>query len=470
MNHTHRIELDRRDPTYRSGEPVRGTLVIDSDLGTSCRSIHLVRYWRAHGRGEADRGSRVAMEIHDGPLEGPPPHRVPFEFEAPGGPFTYHGALLNLDHYVEARINPTGLFGPAMPEGFAVVPGERVDPPDPRLPDVTGKKASRGRGGCRAVAGAVMVIVGFFSLPFGLIVLIPGLFMVVPGLSRALAGARIGKVTSEVEPTVVRPGGTVEVQAHLRPKKPRTINSASATLEAWETVLSGEGRSRQAHVHRIHTGEVGLSGPRELTPGQDARLTAEIPIPRDAPLTFTSEHSEVSWEVTVSVDIPTWPDWHEVHKIVVWARELEEAEGKKEAALPAAPKRTEPGPAEPPPSPVEKAPPADASLGEAVSAILREKSFGGGRDPLIRELLGSRFTFELEVDGVEHTFGAGPDPRYRHGRTVAGTVAGTTVAVSVRFPAELNDEVDSYRRGRVETVSATAVDWEKLSETPVLEA
>lgn len=534
MNDTLRIEFDRRDRTYRSGEPVRGTLVIHSERGESCGKVHLLRFWRTHGRGNLDRGDRQGILLHEGPLEGPPPYRVPFEFEAPGGPFTYHGTLLNIDHYVEARVDIPGLFDPGVPEEYVLLPGSEIDPPHPDLLKVTGTKSSRGRG-CRVVVGALFILFGFFTLPFGLILIIPGLFLTFPGLRRALAGAKIGEVTSTPLKMVVRPGHTVEVRARLDPKKDRTINAATAVLRGREIVISGKGSDRRVHMHEVYSREVALSGSRELTAGKRATLEAEIELPDDAPYTFTSKHNEVAWDVRVSVDIPSWPDWHEEHKLVVWpaptdegapADRIPEAD-ELAAALPASagprarpsrepeaavlpePSRTDDGPAAPerplreddPPvdreavdsgvstpadaeaSPTERAgagaakeeaarppSPGEPSFASAVTTILEEKSFGGRRNPLIRELVGSRHTFELEVDLVKHTFGAGPDPTYRHGRTVTGSVAGTEIDVEVRFPADRNDEIDGLRRGAIHPVTATVVDWEKLSEKPVLEA
>lgn len=553
MNDTLLIELHRDDRTYRSGEPVRGEVVIYTDHGGSCGGVYLMRYWRTRGRGEMDRGDRRVLPIHEGPLDGPGPYRVPFEFEAPGGPFTYHGALLNVDHYLEARVEVPGLFDPGRPEKYTLVPGSEVDPPHPELLKVTGAKSSGARG-CRIMIGALLMLFGFFTLPFGVILLIPGLFLAFPALTRAVAGSRIGEVSSTTRQMIIRPGRALRVQTRLNPKKARTINAATAVLRGREIVISGEGNERQVHEHELHTREVSLSGPRELAAGRPATLDAEFEIPDGAAYTFASEHNEVTWEVTVSVDIPTWPDWHQEHKVVVWPPgATEEDEAGDEAAAssllaaaasvdapeplrsptspeplesPGSPESREPAEAlEPPPVPEpleareppsspdalpvpgasdpggppdagepvlprrdrddagSREPPAAAvpappelpsgsaaSLATAVSRILEEKSFGGGRDPLVRALVGQRFTFDLEVGLVEHTFGAGPDPTYRHGRTVTGSVEGTGISVEVRFPSERNDEVDGYRRGAVHTVSATVVDWEKLAEKPVLEA
>lgn len=130
--------------------------------------------------------------------------------------------------------------------------------------------------------------------------------------------------------------------------------------------------------------------------------------------------------------------------------------------------------AAPPPEPVreESAAPAGepSGLAAAVRAILAEPSYGGNRDALVSGLMESSRDFEITVERVERSFGTWDDPGLRDGRTVVGTVGDTDVPVVVRFPADLNDRIQTWKRGDRYPVRGTVAEWDRLHQRPVMHA
>jgi hypothetical protein len=477
-----RIEWDRSGGAHRPGEALTGHVVVDPVDGASCRSIRLLRFWRTHGRGNEDTGGLSSVEIHEGPLLGPGPHRIPFSLETPDGPLSYRGALLAVDHYLEARLERSAGVAAVDTRKYVLEPGATALTPDPHLITVTGSRARRGTG-CRIGLGAFCLLFGLVTLPLGIVGIVLGAVLLFPVVRRGLAGSKLGEVTSRLDHPLVQPGEAVRVEVRMDPLKRRTINGVSATIRGREVCVSGHDRDREVRTHEVHSRVVALSGPRSVAAGEATVLSAEIPVPDSQAWTFSSDHNEVTWDLTIHVDIPSWPDWYEEHKLVLWPWPLLSADDPEDE-----PVEDEPGRAvverelvglletlghtgSPAPPPAESSDDEPTSeLATSVRAALEAGSLGGDRSRLIREMKGRSFIFGLEVDHFRSTFGSGPDAGYRRGRTVTGTVYGTDVQVVVRFPESQNAEIDALAPGSIRKVRGSVVDWEKLSGRPVLHA
>ena len=265
----------------------------------------------------------------------------------------------------------------------------------------------------------------------------------------------------------------------------------TAVLRAREITFSGSGSPQRRHEHEVFSERFVISGPASLPAGKETRLRADVRLPDTEAHSFASKHNALLWQLSVEVDVPAWPDWRRDFPLVLWparARSLEPGrgvgppaplprmggaraellsvlEGRRRALAPAAeapglPTRPEaPGPTT-----------AGSELGLALRSILAEKPSGGARDPLVRELLGRTFTFHLEVGRIQRSFAVGPDPAYRSGHTILGTLAGTGEEVAVLFPQARDEELKSVRVGGVRTITATVVKWERLRGRPTLKA
>ena len=62
------------------------------------------------------------MNVHEGELLEGRQYEFPFEFEAATKPWTYRGHHLNIDHYVEARVDIAWAIDPKFETEFIVLP------------------------------------------------------------------------------------------------------------------------------------------------------------------------------------------------------------------------------------------------------------------------------------------------------------------------------------------------------------
>ena len=91
MGATIRLEFDRSDRTYRTGEPVRGLVRVSTKGGTTCRGLRLNHSWETDGKGNLDRGyPPTAIPLPEGVLP-TSSARIPRPDEAPLLPWTSPG-------------------------------------------------------------------------------------------------------------------------------------------------------------------------------------------------------------------------------------------------------------------------------------------------------------------------------------------------------------------------------------------
>lgn len=522
-----RIEFDGGDRVFRTGEPIAGAVVVEVDDGSRCEYVVLRASWRTHGKGTVAKGRHGALTLHEGPIPAGVT-RFPFRFEAPDGPFTYRGHLLNVDHYLEARIEiPWGL-DPSVEEDFVLVPGavpapppdpdEAVGPaleprPDPRLP---------------AVIGAFLTFIGVLTFPFpGVLLLLAGAGLLYVGMRQKAAASRVGDVVVIVEPRVVAPGGEVRVAVGLFPPKEVTVNAVTAMLRGAEVSVSGSGSDRKTHRHVAHRDERPLFGGGTLPGGMERVLETTFIVPSLGMWTFSAERNRVLWDVKVSVDIPSWPDWTSTTPIVVWpARSAVEAAParpriappepaappppspppkKKKGVATVAPKPETPpevapevvpevvpgvaprakaapkpkaGPTPPPrPAPAPSAPPppvpapgSDGSFADAVREVLDAGVVSGDRRAKAAALVGRSVSCDVRIDQVQRPFGRAVAKDYEGGRTLRGTLDDSGLPVEVRIPAADADAVDALKRGDTWPTRGTLVEWARLPDRPVIAA
>jgi len=221
----------------------------------------------------------------------------------------------------------------------------------------------------------------------------------------------------------------------------------------------------------------GIPMPRTLGPESLTTFTASISIPGKGLYSFFLEENALAWEAVVRVDVPLWPDWHEVFPLLVWPSEgledqsqpVEEFEVEDESEVVPEPE-TLGGPGDQPTPPTLAATDPAPALTEAVRAIQNEDIFGGSRDRLIKDLLGKQVSFDLTVVRVERTFAMYSDVAYRNGRTIMGTVSEDGVEVRVWFREVQNEVIDALERGTVHPVSGTVADFDRLSLRPTVRA
>gem|GEM_PF-2033996 len=84
------------------------------------------------------------------------------------------------------------------------------------------------------------------------------------------------------------------------------------------------------------------------------------------------------------------------------------------------------------------------------------------REEVLKQLVDMIYACEIEFVSSERTYGYTPDERFRDGRTVIGSLAGSTHAVSIQMPASQNDEVESWGSGDVSVQAGRFVKWSSI--------
>jgi hypothetical protein len=463
------LEFDRPDRTYRAGEPVGGLLRINTKGGGRCREIRLTHSWETQGPGNVDRGSPptdIPLPQAPGPAESI--LVLPFEFPAPTEPLSYHGRVLEVDHYVKVEADIPGARDVGLIEQFVVVPGPLLGPPPTGLTQ-------------RHISWGKILVYGNQPPTRSQI----GLRLLSPFLKGHLAELRLGSVRARLSSRVGVPGDPLDVEIRLSPNNPMRVNGASIELRAQEVWVSGTvaQANRTTNRNRVFSEVTRIPIPNTLGPGSLTTFRASTSIPDKGLYSFVLEENALVWEAVVRVDVPLWPDWEKVFPLLVWPAEgleeqrpsVEEPEVVLESGGLMGPEVMEEPttivePEDHPPPPSLRATEATLNLAEAVQAIKREEIFGGSRNRLIKDLLGEQVSFDLTVARIERTFAMYSDAAYRNGRTVTGTVSETGVEVRVWFPEVQNEVIDALERGSVHPVSGTVAAFDPLSLRPTIRA
>lgn len=343
------IQLDRADPTYRAGETVRGHVFVSTDEAVKCRSLTVTVQWRTHGRGNRCCGTPISVSLFEGDWPAGHEESYAFELPAPTSPATYHGEVLNVDHYLTARADVPWSIDPKA-EVELLVPavdapeydfGSKYRPPEAEIRSAaTGSNiASVMLAGCFGLPGAAMVLgaMGLLARYFTVHgdTLFPGIFLFLFGGTFALVGfgtafllqkrrlaqRRLGAPLTQITPNPVRQGGRVSVQVLAEPPKALELEDGKIRLVGRESVVSGSGTNRTTHGHTVfeHEQVLPMAG-RRIEAGETLSIQETLTVPTDAAPTFVGDDNELKWTISVRIGIKGWPDWEQEFPLTVRPR------------------------------------------------------------------------------------------------------------------------------------------------------
>lgn len=355
------IHLDEPQAAYHPGDVVRGSVEVRTDEPVRCDGLTVELRWRTHGKASSVKETAVSARLFAGEWRGGAVHRYRFELELPAGPFTYHGHYLNVVWEVYASADVPWAFDPDAEQEIALLarPGDEpqwltaVATPSllPRelqeagggeVPEpVTSSSPSLVRNalgiGCLLtftapaliLLGAAVVRVLAFTrgeIPTteGLVWIGVGLGMLVllgGGLGKVvrqrIAGRKLGEVTAEVEPRLVRAGGSLRVKLYFQPRGEADLLAATARLEAEEQVVRGSGTQKRTYKKVVFEQESEIAAGRRLGRGLPFQAEGTVSIPADVPPSFLARRNRLVWTLTVRLDVARWPDWVEERAILV---------------------------------------------------------------------------------------------------------------------------------------------------------
>jgi len=316
------IELDDPDQVHSEQGTVSGTVHVHARSEVRCKGLTVSSTWKTHGRGNVTTGTAGELVVFEGQWSAGETAQYRFELPVNPWPPSYHGHLMNVDHYVEARADVPWAFDPKASTSFLVIP-DRHDFQAQTLATKPRNVKQAGPFATAVIVIVLLVIGGMFLLlsPFFLILMVPvGL---IGGLiylfKKVLPRWVLGHVDLQWQGDTFHRGETVHGRLMIRPKKEVQIQEIRVELQGMERCVSGSGTNRTTHTHTF------LTVPRAVSPAARLRAHTEhlfdcsFEIPDDAPLSIDLSDNEVLWKRTVRVDLPRWPDWVQESEFVVVA-------------------------------------------------------------------------------------------------------------------------------------------------------
>ncbi|MHC5111371.1 MAG: vacuolar protein sorting-associated family 26 protein [Planctomycetota bacterium] len=510
------ISFDRPDRVYCGGETVSGVVSIQVNQDIKCNGITIARYWKTHGIGNRDRGT-VQQENLAGkePLASGQRREFPFSFQADCHPLTYHGQLVNVDHYVKVQVDIPWAIDPKHEEDFILKAGAIPDgtplarEKKPTFNEKTGRKTSTG---AKIVGGIFLLI---FIVPLLMLALMLGPFVLIflffRFVYRSVVASRIGKVQLETPVLVVAPGEAWPVEMTFTPRTGVVMNGISVRLQCREKAVSGSGSNRTTHRHTVYDSTAELVSAKEFAAGETCYVKSLIPLPDTSAFSFDSSDNDVTWEATVRIDIPRFPDWTKKVELQLYPPEflaqLPPDTGASLArtietktpitttiepcvtgstpptipqalpqAVPAAPPR-QPEPASAPTPVVPTVSPgardaaassANEGLPQAVEKLVEIGPFGEDREHLLAELSAKVYHGVVTVDQMLSTYSSPGDDALTGGQTIVGRLADGNYQVQLFTRPEDNDAVKALAYGDTWQGSIRLHKWDDLYNRPIL--
>jgi hypothetical protein len=476
------IAFARPERNFVGDESVDGTVVVRAKDDFTAKKITLKCFWETHGRGNRDSDSSHAGILeHDIPFRAGEERRFPFRLRAPHGPPTYHGTYLNVDHYVEAEVDLAWSKNPKDRQDFLLRAGPSYEgPPTPEpfprlgLPSGIGapsdvkvwKGPVANTVGCGLGAIFLVFVLLFFFAFWPVVIVLGGVGAFFYARHR-MVRSRVGKVEFSVDPIRVEAGDACAVRLAFRAEKATQLNAITVRLVAQEICTSGSGTNRTTRTQEVVAEEHELRGAGALGSGEQVDIELAMTVPDRDVYSFEAKNNKLRWIAEARIDIPGWPDWTGKESLVVLQPVGSDAFTGLEPGPEVAPPRT------PPPVPDGQGlPPAMTSdLEGLLAAIQATDRYSDQRDALLAQSIGIECVLEVRTHTTEWTSGF-DDDGYRDGRSIVGTLAGTSIELHARFPKRVNSAIDAVTRDDHVRIRAIFKGWDRLldrAEFDVLE-
>jgi hypothetical protein len=312
------IELDDPKSTYQLGDTVTGTVKIQVNKDVNCNALKITGLWKTHGRGNTDScnyGDHIAFEglMHAGEVK-----TIPFSILIEGVPLTYRGEYLNIDHYIDVRIDIPWSIDPKASEEFLVLPGGIQEIEEPLNSDPNTSSALLGCAIFTLMASLICYL-GYLNLAdeeiklgsmiMGVVFLVLFICIVVSAILKRLRERKLGLVSVEMDTYIVTPNSSVPCKIGFSPLKPIEVNGVTAKLTATEVVTSGSGTDKTTHRKQLFEEITNLSDYQLFQPYQSTEISGDICIPDTMAYSFESSDNQLHWELALHMDVSNCPDW-----------------------------------------------------------------------------------------------------------------------------------------------------------------
>lgn len=324
-----RVVLDEANPTVHPGDELRGRVEVEVSDTVRCDALKCCAAWFAHGKGSDDDGDVDPVVLFSGEWTAGQ-YEYPFAIKAPLGPYTYRGAITNLDWRVKATADIPWAVDPKAIAEFVLVERDEPTSQEPYYfgpnfkpplekeeaaqlsPTASGKPATPESDSVFLTVIAVgigVVVVGAVAASAFLLLPIIAVIVGAVYLSRSLRRGAIGEPVAVVAPKLVMRGGTIHATIRFTARKTVSFGKVHATLRARERASKGSGSSRRHFHHLILEDERLLPITNQVLPAQEHTLEVKFPLSASVPYTFAAPDNEVEWRLLLGIELLGLPDW-----------------------------------------------------------------------------------------------------------------------------------------------------------------
>jgi hypothetical protein len=322
------IELDNPKSTYQLRDRVTGTVQIQVNKDVNCKALKIAGLWKTHGRGNEDSEEYGEYTTFPGLMKAGEVKSIPFSILIEDVPLTYRGEYLNVDHYVNVRIDIPWRLDPTASKEFLVLPGgiQEIDEPLNAAPSTSAIET-----GC-AILILLLILICYLiylvspdeskqiALWMGVLLLVAFIYKVGAPIKR-LRENKLGLVTVEIDTCIVTPNSSVPCKLVFTPLKHIEVNEVTAKLTAKEVVTSGSGTNKRTFRKMIFEEITNLSDYQLFQPHRSAEISGDIWIPDTMAYSFISDSNTLRWQLAIRMDVKSCPDWKYTLKLQLVPRE-----------------------------------------------------------------------------------------------------------------------------------------------------
>ncbi|MDG2013804.1 MAG: hypothetical protein P8J33_09880 [Pirellulaceae bacterium] len=338
------IEFTQVEKKFRTGEQVSGVVRVRANKKLKCRSIQLVAFWETHGAGDTTRENYHQEILRTGDFAEGETGEFTFNFAPPNHPITYHGPLVNVDHYVFVRADTPWNRDQQWKADFQLQVGTEAPQPTSEVTE-SEKRLSRLEKYKWIVAIFLILTALALALITGsgwwLFLAIPALLVIVPAIRKRIARRRLGEI-KWITPSNGHPRESLRSHLKIGPLGSVRIKEIGLQLSGIETASSTHPSNE--HSHLLHQQSLKLAKNPVTKRGEVLEFPSEMVLPVTEAWSIDLPGNRICWSLNVVISLAGWPDYVENRIIQVQDRVSDTAENSapktSNRLLPPAPPET----------------------------------------------------------------------------------------------------------------------------------
>ncbi|MEM6692776.1 MAG: hypothetical protein AAF664_25335, partial [Planctomycetota bacterium] len=251
------IELDTPDSVYRRGDVVSGKVHLKANQDLTCKGLQITSMMKTSGRGNVDSQTSDQITLYEGRFSKGQEEVYPFQLKVGQGPPSYHGQMINIDHWIEARVKLSFAFDPKTMIPITVRgAGDASEVPEHLLKGTSQWFAyvfiAIFASIFLFIAFALMVVAAAIPFLFWILLLVIGGGVGFWASRRWMIRQLLGQPKLELTENCIAAGDQLKGTLSVTPRKSFECNGITLTLVASEEATSGSGSNRKTHKHTCY--------------------------------------------------------------------------------------------------------------------------------------------------------------------------------------------------------------------------